>query len=339
MPLITKIEELKEYNAPANLGIAMDSFFPSCKFIEKKILKPVIGTDLYDVLTDAYEASILESSPVELTEPMADLLAEVRAMLAPLSILHYKHSTLSILSDAGSTERSLEKGEPVRMWVNNLQSDTLFNEGMDAIDMLLTFLEENKGDYPDWVQSDAYTEFHQFLMQNTKEFDDEVKIGSSRRLFKALRPDIKFAELQVIKKNIGADLYNRLLTGRKEDSLTQDEIELLAMIQPVTANFAMAHSALPVEVDNDGVFSLFTSSEFSGFKSSKKAPDADELERMRKNYYRRAQVYLDDLITHLNTTATEDLFPEYFSSELYDDPDDDDDETPPNETYSGVFTA
>lgn len=337
MPLIKEIADLKEFSAPINAGVDFDTFLPSCKHIEKKVIRPAIGADLYDTLLEAYELSIAQI-PTEMPEALKNLLPEVRAVLAPLATLHYKHSVIAGISDAGMVEKSIEQAAPVRLWVNSLQSETLFTEGMDALDMLLEFLEENKGDYQDWVQSDAYTEFHELLMQTTKEFDNEVKIGESRRLFKALRPDIKYAELQVVRKNIGAAFYNRLLTARKDDSFTQDELEVIPMIHAVTANFAIAHSSLPIELGADGMFTLFTDSQFSGYKSSKRPPAPSELERLRANYHKRGLMYLEDLLEHLNKNASVSVFPEYFASVNYTAPATNDD-TSINDGLDKIFVA
>src|ERR1041385_3864157 len=122
MPLITTIEELKLFNAPANLGIVEDTFLPCFAHVEETVLRPELGKLQYKELLESYNASI-KTPPTGLSGRLKSLLAETRKVIAPLGILHYKNSILSQISDAGSVERSTEAAQPVRMWVNSLQTD------------------------------------------------------------------------------------------------------------------------------------------------------------------------------------------------------------------------
>lgn len=319
MALITTIEELKDYNTPANLGIDMITFLPSVNTTERNYLIPEIGKELYATLTNAYEDSIAPVPSGLLTAELEELLEYCRRVVAPLAMVHYKAMIMAQVSDGGAQEKALEGSMPVRMWVANLQTETLFTEGMAAIDSLLVFLEENQADYAEWTASDAYTEFKEFLLQTTKEFDDEVKISGSRKFFKALRPDIKYAELQILIKHIGVDFYDRLLAGKKDGSLTTEEKTALKNIYPVIANYAIANTALAIEHGNDGTYKIFTQQEYSG-KNSKQPPSEGAIEKLKANHQRRGQQYLHDLLIYLNKKATAVVFPEYYSSDYYTDP-------------------
>ena len=244
----------------------------------------------------------------------------VRKVLAPLGILHYKNSVLTQISDGGAQERNTDAANPVRMWVNNLQSATLFEEGMRAIDLLLAFLEDNKGDYPDWANGDSFTQYKEFLLQTTDQFQEEVNIGYSRRFFRAMRSNIKFVETQIIKKVIGPDFYNRLVQCQIDDSYTQDELNALAAIYPVVANFAIANSSIGIELGSDGGYMVSSQSQNSGFKVDKKPIDLPQLEMLKKNHRERGQTYLDDLIAFLNSKASSTVYPLYFNSSYYTNP-------------------
>lgn len=336
MPLITTIQELKEVSAPANLGIEITTLSPSLEHIERTVLIPEIGRVLYDTLKAAYVASLAPTNTA-LPAELAALLPHCRRVIAPLAMVHYKNSVLSGISDAGATEKSLENSIPVRMWVNSLQDATLSEEGTAAIESLLDFLTAHKDDYPEWVDSEAYTEHTELLVNTVKLFNSEVNINRSHRLFRQLRSDIKYAEQMVIITNIGDDLYQRLLEGREASDLTTIEKRLLKMIMPVVCNYAIANSPLPVEYGSDGAVSLFTSNDTTGQKNSRKAPDEKTMRLNRERFTRKAVHYLDKLTAWLNATATASVLPEYFNSPLYVAP-----TTAPlpdsNDSYNSIFT-
>lgn len=319
MPLFTTIAELKEYNASANLGIDVDTIKPSYNHVENSVIIPELGQAQYDALLASYIASLPNLGP-PMSAPLAALLVAVRKVIAPLAMLHYKNAVIQQLSDAGALEKASENGSPARMWVNNLQSETLFTEGMKALDLLLAFLETNKADYPLWVSGSGYTEFKEFILQTTKEFNDEVNISDSRKFFKAIRPDIKYAERMILTKHIGDDFYNRIVTARKDGTIIADEIIALKKIFPVVANYAIANTSLSIEHGNDGTYTIFSQSEFSGNKNNKQPPSAAVVESLKQKHERRAQQYLDQLLTYLNDTATALIFPEYFNSNYYTAP-------------------
>lgn len=319
MPLITKIEELKTYNAPANLGVEESTMLPAFRHIESTFILPELGQEQYDALLAAYEAS-LPPTNTAMSNALADLLDAVRKALAPLGILHYKNSVIQQISDAGSVERAGDNAIPVRMWVNNLQSETLFTEGMRELDALLKFLETNKSYFPLWTAGTGYSQFKEFILQTTDEFDNEVKINGSRKFFKALRPDVKYAEEMFLLQHIGEDFYNRLKEARTDDTLTSEETEVLKKIFPAVANFAMANTALLIQRGNDGVYTIYSESEFSGNKNSKRPPSDAQLAADKEFHERRAKQYMDKLLTHLNANASDTVFPEYFNSDKYTDP-------------------
>lgn len=350
MPLISKIEELKLFAAPANLGTIEETFLPCLAHVEETYLLPELGRIQYETLLTAYENSVRDVNQVALSAKYAALLKECRKVLAPLGMLHYKNSTLSQISDAGSVEKATDSGYAVRLWVTNLQNDTLFQEGMRALDNLLDFLERKKFDYPLWMEGEGFSEYSSFLLRTTKQFNNEVNIGMSRRLFKSLRPEIKFAEEMIVKEHIGEDLYERLLDGLHEeydsagsdsddtDELSADEEKLLKMIYPVVANYAIARSTLPLVFGNDGVYVRWSESQYSGKTMHKNAPDAGAMAEAKAQKANTGRIYLDKLIKYLNANASESKFPEFYNSDLYVEPDTGE-ATDPNDSLDNIFVA
>ena len=335
MALITTIEELKEFSPAASLSIKHSSVLPSYTHVESYNIVPIIGKAQYDSLHAAYLLSIAPV-PTPLTAAEAKLLSQVRKVLVPFSISHYRTTLLSRTSEAGSFELTPENSTPVRMWVNSLQTNLLESEGLFAEEALLQFLETNKADYALWVASESFTQLHSCLLQTAVQFNEEVNINNSRKFFRSIRPEIKYAEQMVLRKNIGALFYKRLLDSLKDNSTTADEKVIIGMIYPIVANFAIATTVLPIQFDNNGAVTISSDLRFSGNQKTEKEPNDPNLYDLKTTKLRIGQQYLDELISYLNANARSVLFPAYFNSINYVAPT----TTPPldpNENYNAIF--
>lgn len=323
MALFSNIAELKKYNASINAGVIFETILPVINFVEDSEIVPLIGPAMYEALHDAYAATLDEDSDevAELEDAaLAALLDKVRKVLTPLCVLQYKNSIVAQISDAGAVEKSAEAGDPVRMWVSNLHSETLLSEAMKATDMLLAFLEANKDDYPDWVNSEAYTELTSNILQTTKQFNSVVYINGSRIFFKAISADVRHVEETVIVERIGDAMYNRLLDGLNDGTLSNAEKGAVKLIISTVANLAIAKSSLPIIFGNDAVYKVYSESQYSGNRNNKAAPSASEMAVLKEQFNRRGLQSLDRLITYMNTTASVAVLSAYYNTPLYKNP-------------------
>lgn len=314
MPLFQNIANVNQHAGGINSTLTFESLSPSLTAVEQNLLKKEIGSDMYNTLLVAYEASI-DPSPTALPAELGELLPYARAVVVPFALIHFKETSLAQINQTGAAEKTTERAEPVRMWVNNLQTERLLAEGYTAIDTLLSFMESNKTFYPDWTASNAYTFFTELLLQTTEEFNTEVEIGNSRRMFKALRADIRFVEETVIKPNISDALYARLRTGKTAGTLTTEEKAALSLCLSVTANLALAESRLPVMLGSDNIYYIEHEAQFTGTK--KTVPDARAIVTLKSGAQKRGSIYLDKLVIYLNETASATVLSQYYSSDLY----------------------
>lgn len=321
MPLITLIEdELKAYCTAATIGITIDAIAPSIAYCERKYIKPELGTAQYEALVAAYEASVAPS-PTEMSAEEQALWEYCVRPLANLAVWHYAAAIATEISDGGMRERTAEDGTPSRLWVTNLQRDTLFNTAMDEIDNLLAFLDENKADYPDWVEGTGYAGLKSNLLQTTAQFNGYVHIDESRKLFKLLKPSIKKVEYLKIRREISVALYERLLAGLAADDLTADEQTAIDKLIPAIAHLAIANCELPVNYGPEGFFYL----SYKGGDNDKEKTPVNEtyISAIKRDHEATGKQYLNEAIHWLNQTASNSTLTEYFESDKYQNPDDD----------------
>lgn len=315
MSLITTIEEMKTYCAAASLAADEDNFQTSVQHVEEMYLVPEIGQELYDELTEAYSES-LAPTPTALSSAEEALLAACRKVVAPLAMVHYKNSVIAQISEAGAVEKNAESGSQVRLWVNNLQTDTLEKQGMRAIEPLLRFLETNSTDYPTWEASAAYTVYHSRLMRSADEFNDFVFINKSRQLFRGLSPDINDGET-AIKLNIGTEFYEELLTAKNDNDLSTDEAIAVSFALKYIAHAAIANSALVFEQTKSGAVQLFAETEHTTDRLTLREAIAARQKEFKAAHARKATAALDQLMNYLQTTASNSVFQTFFESDKY----------------------
>ncbi len=315
MSLITTIEEMKTYCAAASLAADEDNFQTSVQHVEEMYLVPEIGQELYDEITEAYNESI-DPSPTVLTTEQAALLAACRKVVAPLAMVHYKNSVIAQISEAGAVEKNAESGSQVRLWVNKLQTDTLKEQGMRAIEPLLRFLETNASDYPTWEASTAYTVYRSRLMRSADEFNDFVFINKSRQLFRGLSPDINDAE-NAIKLSIGTEFYEELLTAKNDNDLSTEEAFAVGLALKYIANAAIGNSALLFEQTKSGALVSSANMEMSEARLTIREALAGMQTSLKIAHARKATAALDSLMNFLQTTASNSIFQTFFDSDKY----------------------
>lgn len=334
MPLFANIEELKELVPAITTGAEFDTLAPVISHVEKTLLADEIGIALYQALLNDYNASLADT-PTPMPAAMEALLSYCRAAVAPFAALQYKELLLQQLSDGGATERVADSGSPARMWVNELQTERLSAQGYEALDLLLRFIEENITDYPDYASSAPYQRLSALLMQTTAQFQACVDISNSPRLFRKLIPDISFAEETYITQAIGEELYDRLVTGKNNNNLTDEEKTALDLCRKVIANRVIAESQFPITLGPGGAYIIEYEAQYQGKKHN--APDGHSLYSFRKTHASRADVYLDRLIKYLNATASGSVLAEYYNSELYENPSAAEDQDNINDSLTNNF--
>lgn len=143
------------------------------------------------------------------------------------------------LSNATSDGRApLSNGQ-----MNDIKKGFL-TAGHEAMDQLLALMESKKELFPDWAESDLYTQSKELLVDNAKVFDRYYTIFESRQAYLALQPSIRQVEDQYLKTVFCAELIRHLKTG----TLTDIQQDLKDELQKAMVAFTVA------KVSNEGLF-------------------------------------------------------------------------------------
>ena len=182
-----------------------------------------------------------------------------------------------------------------------------------SLDLVLKFLDARKADYPGFDPQDA-----DLFIRGTLEFNSEVDIRESRRVFVSLKPIIRSVEKKYIRPTLSAQLFDELKAAwQSGEDLATSQIALLDLILPALAHLTMARALMEISIDilDWGIFD--TAGNTFANVSSKQASNKDRISIMAEANQRDGESELKALQQYLDETASEDVYAAYFHSTRY----------------------
>ena len=299
--------------ASINVSNSIENWFPYIDEAQETFIKPVLGNVLYDQLQDMMALDPVPPDDGTTTENLAVLLAMLRKPLALYALwLGADEFGVSISSQGIQViETPTHKTAP-QYRVQNLKENWI-RRANTSLDLVLKFLDEHKEDYPGFDPQDA-----DLFIRGTLEFNSEVDIRESRRVFVSLKPIIRSVEKKYIRPTLSAELFDELKNAWKsDDELTTAQLVLLDLIRPALAHLTMARALLEISIDilDWGIFD--TAGNTFANVSSKQASNKDRISIMAEANQRDGESELKALQQYLDETASEDIYPAYFHSTRY----------------------
>ncbi len=241
MALFKNTDEIKQYVA-LDGNTKFVTIDPYINEAEQVYIKPLLGTALYDLLLADYNNAA--GDPNNMTPIYADLLPYTQRPLANYSFYLGFESIATNIGDMGVRVNLGNDSMPAPKWQQDRLKARFLREGDRQADVLLTFLEENKTDYPEWANSPSNTIAEGMILPNAVVASDYININESRRLFLQLKKYIVVVEQKHIKPLICKDQYNELVDQIKNDTLTAENQLLVDMLRPIIAKHAL-YLAIP----------------------------------------------------------------------------------------------
>jgi len=299
--------------ASINVSNSIENWFPYIDEAQETFIKPVLGDVLYDQLQNAMNPDGLAAEGRPIDGRLVDLLVMIRKPLALYALwLGADEFGVSISSQGIQVIESPTHKTAPQYRVQNLKENWI-RRANTALDLVLKFLDERKEDYPGYQPQDA-----DLFIRGTLEFNSEVDIRESRRVFVSLKPIIRSVEKKYIRPTLSAELYDELKEAWKSgDDLTSSQIALLDLIRPALAHLTMARALLDISIDilDWGIFD--TAGNTFANVSSKQASNKDRISIMAEANQRDGESELKALQQFLDETASEDVYPAYFHSSRY----------------------
>lgn len=286
-----RADEFKEY-LPVNINLRFETLAPHIAYCEQTVFRPLLGGTLFDRLVDFYDDN-QQSDDTEHNDLWTDLLQKVQFALIRVSMWKGFDYIATNASDTGFSSAIDKENRLYRYQEDNLRN-SLKNEGFDAMDDILAFLEEHLDVFEDFAQSKFHTLRDQTLIKDTATFNDCYNINGSRLVFLKMRQYVRDVELIKLQHRIGAALYRELLTA--DESVAKyaailPNIRRFVVYEAVAEGIGELHK-LPTE---KGL--VFESSAMDGL-SVNPVQDAKLMET-RAQFARKANQYLAAAINHI----------------------------------------
>ena len=313
--MIRLIDNLSQVLTAASINVSnsIENWFPYIGEAQETFIKPVLGDTLYQQLQETANPIVREPEQKPVDTHLFDLLEMIRKPLALYALwLGADEFGVSISSQGIQViETPTHKTAP-QYRVQNLKENWI-RRANTSLDLVLKFLDEHKEDYPGYEPQDA-----DLFIRGTLEFNSEVDIRESRRVFVSLKPVIRSVEKKYIRPTLSAELFDELKNAWKsDDELTTAQLVLLDLIRPALAHLTMARALLEISIDilDWGIFD--TAGNTFANVSSKQASNKDRISIMAEANQRDGESELKALQQYLDEIASEDIYTAYFHSTRY----------------------
>lgn len=298
-------DELRQHVGRLQIESSFDILRPYVRQAEKGRIRPMLGGKLYNRLMAGLTADTLTDVDKKLLEWVLPCAANY-AMFAAFPHINIK------ISGSGFTQAKGEAYERARKedvaWAYEATADLADDQAED----LLLFLEENRGDYPDWPGSKDQN----LLISSAEEFTEEVDmVGDSRRVFVMLRTAITDVENLYIAKKISTSYTIWLKENR--GSLENEHPRAWDLCKKAASRLAMAMAIPRLDFKLENGTMSFSSFQVAGAKLEK--IKSAEKKEIAQGFLEVGQKYLDDLHLLLETSQEEE-FTLYKQSELHKPP-------------------
>jgi len=197
------------------------------------------------------------------------LVQHIQLPVAMMATHHFYQANIISHEDAGRKVKIDSANEKLPWeWMLDRDDQANLRKAYVTIDRLLRFLDDSE--ISEWMESDARAASKELFVADTATFQEVFPIDNSPRFFYTIVPFLKEVQRLKIKKALGTEKYEDLLTYVKRDTSqdsesspsTDDELEeLLTLIRQAMPLLAMvtAVKRLAIQVLPEGVVQQFKS--------------------------------------------------------------------------------
>jgi hypothetical protein len=201
--LFQSTDDVKTY-IPVNTSLSFDVLSPFITIAERDYLKKIIGSALY-----AEIAAYIGSATV--TEAQKLLLDYAKTAVINIALWRWAKKGTLQASDLGLTRQESTNQKTPFKYQEQEFKETYKEDGFNALDLMLEYLEENIDTFPTFKQSVNYTVFKGHLINETREFNAIRDIGASRLVFLRVQRFIVQVEDFHVIPTIGREQYDALM--------------------------------------------------------------------------------------------------------------------------------
>ncbi len=279
-------------------GVNFPAVKPTIRIVEEHHIVPALGTTLYNALNDKYTTA--EST---LTDAEKNLLEYCRRAIGPYTAYYYTPKAEIKVGDSGAQRAETTTNKTAYGYqVKNYREQTL-RDGESAVESLLQFLEDNKIQFPDWQNSDAFKDYRSLFIKTGSEFKTLLPSHSPNRNYCAMRSKMYDVENNNIIPAIGEDLFDYLkaIDQNPDGTFSPKEtilvFKLKKAIAYLTVGYALPFLAARIDANGITVISLHNSVASINEESRTAASDKT-IENFMKSCISSGEAWLQNAINY-----------------------------------------
>lgn len=238
--LFNNIDDLKQYvGGGANVNLELSSISAAMHSALRNHILPWLGQAQWAALLADYTPNAADITGMD--DSLEALLPYVRRPLALLTMYEYGQVGGIMVSESGFHRSETDTRKTAFKYQENAYKRWHLDDGYEAIEEMLNFLEDNEGDYALWAADDAYVANKSLVINTATELRKHYSKYLSRYTFETLRPLIEDVEVFAIKPLLGDDQYDEVKDWimMKATGLDAKELQLLKLIRRAVANFTI----------------------------------------------------------------------------------------------------
>lgn len=306
--LFKTTEKIKEYADVSSLNL--ETAKVTITSVQEQHIKPLLGATLYNNLVSAYTSETNENS---LPDAYKKLLHKCRQAIGPYFCYYYQPSVDGVLSQSGFQRMETNNAKTAFQYQVNNYRDEQLRKANVAMESLLEFLEENKGNYSQWVEDAAFKAYRNLFIRSAKEFAELYFTASPYRTFYAVRFKMYDVEELYIREKIGDDLFDVLKQKDKDAaaSFSDDEEIVMKRLKKAIAYYTMGMALPYLQVTFDERGLTVTGTGTANRDKDAKALDAPTTKtaHLERNAIEAGNIWLSKAVDYIQKNAG--AFPAY----------------------------
>lgn len=334
--LYKDINDVKDSAGFATLGsknAKLDLIREDLIAAENELVRKYLGKTEYSNLQTAFDAGLEAGSKYHNLLPYVRRYVTHKALRTAAAKLNVKYT------GSGLQTHNSNDSKPAREWMLTQLKNQILESACAHLDALLAFLEENKGVYTDWAASDQYKSNKGHIINSIDVFQKHYYINDSYSTLYALNTAQEYVEDVQIRRMIGSDFYDTIKGEIETNSISSSTKTLLEKhLYRICAFYTVIRSlqTMSVSIENNGIKinEYIANMELT---SNQRAADIKEREILIKRLETDCCDLVDQMIAYLNETATDVIFPDWYGSSKYVDPNVESDPVERNNLDSGFY--
>jgi len=271
-------QELKDSISFLSAAIDFKNIKTDVELSEEQIIE-LIGQAVFDRAQVHYDSGDYPDGVTPTQELNTQLVHYIQL---PNSIFAYKSyaSTRELSHSDRGRKRVHDPDTEARVFEWEIERDdrAILRKAYSSLDRLITFLDKNQNNIPEWKNSDAQKLSRSLFIYNAKIFNHEYPIDNSRRFFIKIVPFINEVERKHIKPVLTTEIFDLIKSEMQTGIFTGDNEEILSLIRPALAQLSMSISIdrLTISTLPEGVYRNVTP---QGKTAKAKTPAVNDVRR------------------------------------------------------------